>query len=162
TSTLLLASLMLSVSSVAVLARDDGDSKPGTEAKPVEAKPAEAKSKTEQATRKPSADESAKKAMTRKLEAMERRMQSLEIELKQKEEQAARLGRAMASDLASPKNNDLFGVAPSPVSGLKIGMCGEIKFGSRQNPAANGQWQNGFDMGRVVLLPTYQVTDNIV
>src|SRR6266478_9121749 len=73
------------------------------------------------------------------------------------------LGRAMASDLASPsKNNDLFGVAPSPVSGLKIGMYGEIKFGSSQNPAANGQWQNGFDMGRVVLLPTYQVTDNIV
>ena len=85
------------------------------------------------------------------------------VELKQKEEQAARLGRAMASDLASPsKNNDLFGVAPSPVSGLKIGMYGEIKFGSSQNPAANGQWQNGFDMGRVVLLPTYQVTDNIV
>src|SRR6266481_2690330 len=70
----------------------------------------------------------------------------------------------MASDLAAPNksNNDLFGVAPSPAPGLKIGMYGEIKFGSSQNPAANGQWQNGFDMGRVVLLPTYQVTDNIV
>jgi hypothetical protein len=162
TSTLLLASLMLSVSSVAVLARDDSESKSGTEAKPTEAKPAEAKSKAEETTRKPSSDESAKRAMMRKLEAMERRMQSLEVELKQKEEQAARLGRAMASDLTPPKNNDLFGVAPSPVSGLKIGMYGEIKFGSMQNPAANGQWQNGFDMGRVVLLPTYQVTDNIV
>jgi hypothetical protein len=41
-------------------------------------------------------------------------------------------------------------------------MYGEIKFGSQQNPAANGQWQNGFDMGRLVLLPTYQVTDNII
>ena len=41
-------------------------------------------------------------------------------------------------------------------------MYGEIKFGSQQNPAANGQWQDGFDMGRLVLLPTYQVTDNIV
>jgi hypothetical protein len=157
TSTLLLASLMLGVSSVAVFARDDGEVKSGAEAKSTEPK-----SKTEEATKKSSADDSAKKAMMRKLEAMERRMQSLEIELKQKEEQSARLGRAMASDLAAPKNNDLFGVAPSPVSGLKIGMYGEIKFGSMQNPAANGRWQNGFDMGRVVLLPTYQVTDNIV
>jgi hypothetical protein len=62
----------------------------------------------------------------------------------------------------SGTNKDLFGVAPSPVSGLKIGMYGEIKYGSMQNPAANGQWQNGFDIHRVVLLPTYQVTDNIV
>jgi Phosphate-selective porin O and P len=59
-------------------------------------------------------------------------------------------------------NKDLFGVAPSPVPGMKIGSYGEIKFGSMQNPNANGQWQNGFDMGRLVLLPTYQVTDNIV
>src|SRR5438876_1554192 len=164
TLTLLLASLMLSVSSAAVLARDDGGSKSGSESKPgTESRSAESKSKAEETTKKSTADEAANKAMMRKLEAMERRMQSLEVELKQKEEQAARLGRAMASDLASPsKNNDLFGVAPSPVSGLKIGMYGEIKFGSSQNPAANGQWQNGFDMGRVVLLPTYQVTDNIV
>src|SRR6266478_2038782 len=164
TLTLLLASLMLSVSSAAVLASDDGGSKSGSESKPgTESRFAESKSKAEETTKKSTADEAANKAMMRKLEAMERRMQSLEVELKQKEEQAARLGRAMASDLASPsKNNDLFGVAPSPVSGLKIGMYGEIKFGSSQNPAANGQWQNGFDMGRVVLLPTYQVTDNIV
>src|ERR1700716_2712252 len=135
TSTLLLASLMLSVSSMAVLARDEGDSKSGSELKPAESKPAESKSfesksaesksKIEETAKKSSADESAKKAMMRKLEAMERRMQSLEVELKQKEEQSARLGRTMASDLASPnKNNDLFGVAPSPVSGLKIGMYG--------------------------------------
>jgi hypothetical protein len=62
----------------------------------------------------------------------------------------------------SSKNKDLFGVAAAPVPGLKIGMYGEIKFGSQQNPAAHGQWQNGFDMGRLVLLPTYQVTDNII
>ena len=72
-----------------------------------------------------------------------------------------------AADLKAPPrsstdNKDLFGVAPSPVPGLKIGMYGEIKFGTQQNPNANGQWQNGFDMGRLVLLPTYQVTDNIV
>jgi hypothetical protein len=71
-----------------------------------------------------------------------------------------------AADLslkAPPKgdNKDLFGVAPSPVSGMKIGSYGEIKFGSVQNPNANGQWQQGFDMARFVLLPTYQVNDYI-
>jgi hypothetical protein len=164
TSTLLIASLMLSVSSAAVLARDDSSSK----------------SKDEQATKKPAAEETVKKSATeetknkslmKKLEAMERRMESLETELKEKEAQASLMAKrriggflnAQASDLASPsKNNDLFGVAPSPAPGLKIGMYGEIKFGSQQNPSANGQWQNGFDMGRLVLLPTYQVTDNIV
>ena len=158
TSTLLIASLMLSVSSAAVLARDDSSSKSAAEE-------ATQKSPAEEATKKKSAaDEATNKALMKKLEAMEQRMQSLEVDLKLKEAQAARLGRAMASDLAAPNrnNNDLFGVAPSPAPGLKIGMYGEIKFGSSQNPAANGQWQNGFDMGRVVLLPTYQVTDNIV
>jgi hypothetical protein len=159
TSTLLIASLMLSVSSAAVLARDDSSSKSAAEE-------ATQKSPAEEATKKKksAADEATNKALMKKLEAMEQRMQSLEVDLKLKEAQAARLGRAMASDLAAPNksNNDLFGVAPSPAPGLKIGMYGEIKFGSSQNPAANGQWQNGFDMGRVVLLPTYQVTDNIV
>nr|WP_244440727.1 porin [Bradyrhizobium oligotrophicum] len=69
-----------------------------------------------------------------------------------------------AADLKAPParpGGDLFGVAPSPVPGMKIGMYGEIKLGSFQNPAANGQWQNGFDMARLVLLPTYQVNDSI-
>ncbi len=69
-----------------------------------------------------------------------------------------------AADLKAPApqpSRDLFGAAPSPVPGMKIGMYGEIKFGSVQNPAANGQWQNGFDMARLVLLPTYQVNDSI-
>ena len=159
TSTLLIASLMLSVSSGAVLARDDSSSKSAAEE-------ATQKSPAEEATKKKksAADEATNKALMKKLEAMEQRMQSLEVDLKLKEAQAARLGRAMASDLAMPNktNNDLFGVAPSPAPGLKIGMYGEIKYGSQQNPAHNGQWQNGFDMGRLVLLPTYQVTDNIV
>src|SRR5690242_203467 len=69
----------------------------------------------------------------------------------------------VAADTAkNDKNKDLFGVGTSPVPGLKIGMYGEIKFGSQQNRADGGRWQNGFDMARVVLLPTYQVTDNIV
>jgi hypothetical protein len=160
TSTLLIASLMLSVSSAAVLARDDSSSKSAAEEATQKSPAAEEATKK----KKSAADEATNKALMKKLEAMEQRMQSLEVDLKLKEAQAARLGRAMASDLAAPNknNNDLFGVAPSPAPGLKIGMYGEIKFGSSQNPAANGQWQNGFDMGRVVLLPTYQVTDNIV
>lgn len=59
-------------------------------------------------------------------------------------------------------NKDLFGLLPSPVEGLKLGAYGELKFGTQQNPAANGQWQNGFDAARIVLLPTYAFTDNIV
>ncbi|HYM01442.1 MAG TPA: hypothetical protein VET85_00770 [Stellaceae bacterium] len=61
-----------------------------------------------------------------------------------------------------PANKDIFGLAPSPIAGLKLGMYGELKFGAQQNPAANGQWQNGFDTARIVLLPTYQFTDNII
>lgn len=59
-------------------------------------------------------------------------------------------------------NRDLFGLAPSPVEGLKIGMYGELKFGSQQNPSAGGQWQNGFDAARLVLLPSYKFTDSII
>ena len=164
TSTLLIASLMLSVSSAAVLARDDNSSKSKAEEtakKKLAAEDTARKSTAERDTKKSSAerearssgDETKNKSLTRKLEAMERRMQSLEMELNQKEARAA---------MKAPANNDLFGVAPSPVSGLKIGMYGEIKFGSVQNPAADGRWQNGFDLARLVLLPTYQVTDNIV
>jgi hypothetical protein len=155
TSTMLIASLMLGVSSAAVLAGDDSASKATNE------------------------------VLLKKLQAMEKRMQTLESELKQKQEQTPRTAQSLAAGrpavagkptgpyaqapapdapAASPNknNNDLFGVAQAPVPGLKIGMYGEIKYGSQQNPAHNGQWQNGFDMGRLVLLPTYQVTDNII
>ncbi len=56
----------------------------------------------------------------------------------------------------------IFGLVDSPVAGMSIGAYGEIQFGYMQNPAANGQWQNGFDAHRVVLLPTYQITSNII
>jgi hypothetical protein len=56
----------------------------------------------------------------------------------------------------------ILGVAESPVAGLSIGAYGELKYGSLQNPAANGQWQNGFDAHRLVLLPTYAITPNII
>jgi hypothetical protein len=70
-----------------------------------------------------------------------------------------------AADLKTPmpdKGKGLFGVVESPIPQLSIGMYGELKFGTMQNPAAGGQWQNGFDAARLVLLPTYQVTDNII
>src|SRR6185369_351263 len=96
TSTLLIASLMLSVSSAAVFARDDVSSKSKSE------QATKKKSSTEEATKKPSAERDTKKpsaerearssgdepknrSLVKKLEAMERRMQSLEMELNQKE-----------------------------------------------------------------------------
>ena len=59
-------------------------------------------------------------------------------------------------------NKGLFGLMPSPVEGLTFGTYGEIKYGALQNPSANGQWQTGFDAARIVLLPTYQIADDIV
>jgi len=62
---------------------------------------------------------------------------------------------------ATVTNKDLFGILPSPLEGLKIGMYGEFKFGKVQNPDANGQWQLGADMARIVLMPSYAFTDSI-
>ena len=64
--------------------------------------------------------------------------------------------------LPSASDKPILGLADSPVSGLSIGAYGEIKFGTMQNPAAAGQWQNGFDAARFVLLPTYAITSNII
>jgi hypothetical protein len=62
-----------------------------------------------------------------------------------------------------PADKPILGLAPSPVAGLSIGAYGEVKFGAMQNPAANGAWQNGADAAaRMVLLPTYAITDNII
>ena len=172
TTTLVAASFLLSVSSVAVRAADAGSSQ---------------------------ADQAAvtNQLLMQKLEAMEKRMRTLESELRQRKQQTPATAQAApatppqsggpravngakptatplqptdamakaVADTASDKKNDLFGAGANPVPGIpgmKIGMYGEVKFGSVQNPNANGQWQNGFDMARLVLLPTYQVTDNIV
>ncbi len=70
-------------------------------------------------------------------------------------------GKAGATSAAS-SNKPILGRLDSPVPGLSIGAYGEIKFGSFQNPAANGQWQNGFDAHRLVLLPTYAITPHII
>jgi hypothetical protein len=63
---------------------------------------------------------------------------------------------------APPGGKPILGVMDSPVAGLSIGAYGETKFGWHQNPAAGGQWQNGFDAHRLVLLPTYAITPNII
>ncbi len=144
-------------------------------------------------------------ALLKKLEAMERRIKSLEGQLKQKQATAS---ASPTSNLSSAPNNStasksakilndagnvmaaaqgaqptkadqlsksnqpmpaartgdkaILGVFDSPVPGLALGAYGEIKFGMRQNPAAGGQWQNGFDAHRLVLLPTYAITPNII
>lgn len=139
-------------------------------------------------------DGDANDLLMKKLETMERRIQSLESELKQKNKQAvlSDVNVRSANSPASPRNANaqvppdrpkdanskpesawaripapppdkpILGLLDSPVSGLSIGAYGEIKFGSQQNPAANGQWQKGFDAHRVVLLPTYAITPNII
>jgi hypothetical protein len=131
----------------------------------------------------------ANEQLIEKLERMEARIRSLESELhrngaaaagrgaktrtaaRRKDEQgtapvnnaAPAPGYEQAAALEPPPpNTDLFGVAPSPLPGLKIGAYGELRFGAQQNPAASGQWQTGFDASRVVLLPTYQFNDNII
>jgi hypothetical protein len=60
------------------------------------------------------------------------------------------------------EDKPILGILDSPIAGLSIGAYGEVYFGALQNPSAGGQWQNGFDARRVVLLPTYAITDNII
>ena len=63
----------------------------------------------------------------------------------------------------APPDNGILGLTPSPVPGLSFGAYGEVQFGYMQNPAAGGQWQLGADGARrLVLLPTYAITDNII
>jgi hypothetical protein len=149
--------------------------------------------------------------LLQKLDAMERRIKSLEAKLKEKEaspappkssteltsslkpqnkpnkvrdteaavsdavaaapslpEQSANKNKPNKSGTPSPtptapSDNGILGVTPSPVPGLSIGAYGEVQFGWMQNPAAGGQWQLGSDAARrLVLLPTYAITDNII
>ena len=127
-----------------------------------------------------------------KLDRMEKRVRSLERQLQQKNggvQQAAgsqALGSTADANpsggMAAPASKTdaahraafaalptkapskgIFGMAESPVAGLSIGAYGEIQFGAMQNPAAGGQWQLGSDAARrLVLLPTYAITDNII
>ncbi|HEY6256472.1 MAG TPA: hypothetical protein VIY51_11840 [Xanthobacteraceae bacterium] len=113
----------------------------------------------------------ANQELTRKLERMEGRVRMLERMLQQNGAAASAAASASLPSKAAakgtapdsrPGNKGILGLADSPVAGLSIGAYGEIKFGAMQNPVANGQWQNGFDAARFVLLPTYAITDNII
>lgn len=106
--------------------------------------------------------------MLNEMKAMEKRIQMLEGQIQQKDAvpnvpPAQTTAQPLRQDTTpATENKDIFGIAPSPVEGLKLGAYGELKFGSQQNPADGGHWQNGFDTARVTLLPTYQFTDNII
>ena len=134
----------------------------------------------------PSAGQSApatNEVLLKKLEAMERRIRTLEGQLRQKNAPAPTSVATAAApagpyaQAAAPANaptapasaapaaaasKAILGLADSPVTGLSIGAYGEFFFGARQNPAAGAQWQNGFDARRFVFLPVYQITDNII
>ncbi len=112
-----------------------------------------------------------------KLKAMEEEMRALKQQLKELKEapvptaqtppQGAPPGVAAAQFTpqgVQPQavNKDILGFLPTPIEGLKLGMYGEFKFGSQQNPDHNGQWQSGFDAARIVLLPSFQFTDSII
>jgi hypothetical protein len=71
-------------------------------------------------------------------------------------------GGASGTTTPGTASKGILGLADSPVPGLSIGAYGELKYGAVQNPAAAGQWQNGFDAHRLVLLPTYAITPNII
>lgn len=68
--------------------------------------------------------------------------------------------RAKAVETAAAGQKPVPGLEPYP--GLIIGAYGEVKFGRLQNPDAGGMWQNKFDAARLVLLPTFAITDNII
>jgi hypothetical protein len=69
---------------------------------------------------------------------------------------------AAPAEIKPIERKPILGLADSPVAGLSIGAYGEVKYGMMQNPNAGGQWQNGFDAHRLVLLPTYEITNNII
>lgn len=119
----------------------------------------------------------------KKLEAMEQRLKMLEKQVKRQEAADSKAAAARSTAPKTPAsgnsalaavppaessavsksgNKPILGIADSPVPGLALGAYGELKFGTRQNPDAGGQWQNGFDAHRVVLLPSYAITDNII
>lgn len=129
--------------------------------------------------------------LLQKLEAMEKRIKGLEAQVKQQKRAAddakpavpssgaakpnsppsgayaaaAPIGAAAPASPSAPAasgDKAILGLVDSPVSGLSMGAYGEVKFGSMQNSAANGQRQFGFDAARFVLLPTYAITPNII
>jgi hypothetical protein len=78
-------------------------------------------------------------------------------------DKSAKSAKAAKPDtLEKTGDKAILGLTDSPIPGLAIGAYGEMLFGAAQNPAAGGQWQGGADIRRMVLLPTYAITDNII
>lgn len=63
-----------------------------------------------------------------------------------------------AEGITSSSSQPLFGLGYRSQSVLSIGAYGELKFSGQDMP---GGWRDGFDAGRIVLLPTLQVNDSI-
>ena len=66
---------------------------------------------------------------------------------------------SLAVEDLPPSKSPLFGLGYRSNATLSIGAYGELKFGGQEAP---GGWKDGFDAGRIVLLPTFQITDNII
>jgi hypothetical protein len=66
---------------------------------------------------------------------------------------------ATAEGITTSSGKPLFGLGYRSHAVLSIGAYGELKFGGQE---ASGGWKDGFDAQRIVLLPTYQITDNII
>src|SRR5215469_10675753 len=62
--------------------------------------------------------------------------------------------------VSSSPSQRLFGLGYRSHAILSIGAYGELKFGGMQD--GSDHWRDGFDAGRIVLLPTFQVTENII
>jgi len=73
--------------------------------------------------------------------------------------QSAESDSASSSDVTPTVKTPLFGLGYRSNAVLNIGAYGELKFGSQEAP---GGWKDGFDAGRIVLLPTFQVTESII
>ncbi|MDD5263106.1 MAG: hypothetical protein PHD76_14785 [Methylacidiphilales bacterium] len=87
----------------------------------------------------------------------------MESEIQSLKSQLSQYQPADNSQDASPKLADngksFFGLGSNSDSTFHIGAYGELKYGRNESSAG---WRSGFDAGRVVLLPTWQIAENII
>jgi hypothetical protein len=118
------------------------------------------------------------KALEAKVASLEKRLANYEKGGRRKDDVTAVNGSASSGKTIQPINpvvsrstatesanatapitdQPLFGLGYRSQSVLSIGAYGELKFGGQD---ARGGWKDGFDAGRIVLLPTLQVTESI-
>ena len=115
------------------------------------------------------------KALEAKVASLEKRLERYEKDEAHPEKLSARSKAKVSSnqapmpsenssavstnEMVSSSTQPLFGLGYRSHAILSIGAYGELKFGGQDAP---GGWKDGFDAGRIVLLPTFQVTDNII